>query len=154
MPSALLSRGLVTWTCLPSNVYSPLSKEWMPAIPLIRVLLPAPLSPTSAVTLPGVTSRSTPRRTWTGPKLLLTPRRLNSGSADDVGRASSAAMVDEGPPGRDALRRRAERNCASVRVCATWLRPVRRWRDLPEDGTVPPPICCWFVFGVTGCPPA
>ena len=46
-----------------------LSKAWMPAMPLIRVLLPAPLSPTSAVTWPGRTSKSTPRRTCTAPKL-------------------------------------------------------------------------------------
>ncbi len=31
--------GLETWTGLPSKVLSPASKEWMPAIPLIRVRL-------------------------------------------------------------------------------------------------------------------
>src|ERR1044072_2646575 len=47
---------------------------------LINVDLPAPLSPTSAVTSPARTSRSTSRRTWTAPKLLLIPRRDSSGS--------------------------------------------------------------------------
>ena len=46
--------GAVDVTGWPSKVYSPSSKAWMPAMPLIRVLLPAPLSPTSAVTSPGV----------------------------------------------------------------------------------------------------
>src|SRR5664279_1856979 len=52
----------------------------MPAIPLIRVDLPAPLSPTSAVTLPEKASRSTPFSTWTAPKLLLIPLRLSKAS--------------------------------------------------------------------------
>ena len=42
---------------------------------LINVLLPAPLSPTRAVTFPAYTSRSTSFRTCTGPKDLLTPRK-------------------------------------------------------------------------------
>jgi hypothetical protein len=42
--------GLVTVTSSPANVYRPESRVWMPAIPLISVLLPAPLSPTRAVT--------------------------------------------------------------------------------------------------------
>ena len=52
-PERVGLRGLWTVTGSPSKRYSPLSKAWMPAMPLIRVLLPAPLSPTSAVTLPG-----------------------------------------------------------------------------------------------------
>src|SRR4051812_7011659 len=50
----------------------------MPATHLISVLFPAPLSPTRAVTSPGRTSKSTSRRTWTAPKLLLIPRRDSS----------------------------------------------------------------------------
>src|SRR5690349_8157751 len=46
----------------------------MPAIALTRVDLPAPLSPTSAVTSPGYTWKSTSCSTCTTPKLLLTPR--------------------------------------------------------------------------------
>ena len=72
--------GVVHVTGWPSKGYSPLSKAWMPAMPLIRVLLPAPLSPTSAVTWPGRTSRSTSCSTCTAPKLLLTPAQLSSGA--------------------------------------------------------------------------
>src|SRR5450759_672592 len=42
----------------------------MPAMHLIRVDLPAPLSPTSAVTSPARASNATPRSTCTAPKLL------------------------------------------------------------------------------------
>src|SRR5215207_1731748 len=68
------------FTALPSKIISPSSNGWMPATHLINVLLPAPLSPTRAVTSPARTSRSTSRRTWTAPKLLLMPRRDSSGS--------------------------------------------------------------------------
>src|SRR5687767_10274340 len=105
MPSALASRGPCTWTGLPSKVYSPSSKAWIPAIPLIRVLLPAPLSPTSAVTWPARTSRSTPRSTCTAPKLFWMLRRLSSGvlaSAPGEGARASAVMrVLSMEPGRD-----------------------------------------------------
>ena len=42
----------------------------MPAMHFTTVDFPAPLSPTSAVTSPGYTWKSTSWRTWTGPKLL------------------------------------------------------------------------------------
>src|SRR5512135_364400 len=53
----------------------------MPATPLIRVHLPAPLSPTRAVTSPARASKSTPLSTSTAPKLFWMPRRLSSGAA-------------------------------------------------------------------------
>ena len=87
--------GPCTVTGWPSKRYSPSSKAWMPAMPLIRVLLPAPLSPTSAVTWPARTSRSTPRSTWTAPKLFWMLRRLSSGvvaSAPGEGARASAVM--------------------------------------------------------------
>src|ERR1700742_3582268 len=62
----------------PSKTISPESNGWIPATHLIRVLFPAPLSPTRAVTSPARTSKSTSRRTWTAPKLLLIPRRDSS----------------------------------------------------------------------------
>src|SRR4051794_12361932 len=82
MPSAAATRGSVKVTGFPSKVTLPLSMLWIPAMHFTRVDLPAPLSPTSAVTSPGYTARSTSRRTWTGPKLLLTPRisRIGSGT--------------------------------------------------------------------------
>src|SRR3954451_768306 len=43
--------------------------------------LPAPLSPTSAVTCPAYAEKSTPFRTWTGPKLLLMCRISRMGSS-------------------------------------------------------------------------
>src|SRR5690242_8583228 len=46
----------------------------------MSVDLPAPLSPTSAVTCPAQASRSTPLRTCTAPKLFWIPRRLSSGA--------------------------------------------------------------------------
>src|SRR5918911_237241 len=52
----------------------------MPAIPLMSVDLPAPLSPTSAVTCPAQASRLTPLSTCTAPKLFWIPRRLSRGA--------------------------------------------------------------------------
>src|SRR4051794_17453909 len=51
----------------------------MPATHLVRVDLPAPLSPTSAMTSPDRARKSTPRRACTAPKRLWTPRSSNSG---------------------------------------------------------------------------
>src|SRR6478735_4587432 len=93
MPRALLSFGLCTVTGLPSKVYSPASKLWMPAMPLIRVLLPAPLSPTNAVTRPGRMSISTPRNTSTAPKLLLTARSESRGAVGSATGTGSAAVI-------------------------------------------------------------
>src|ERR1700712_660870 len=47
---------------------------------LTRVDLPAPLSPTSAVTSPSLAVKSTLRSTSTGPKLLFIPRNCMIGS--------------------------------------------------------------------------
>src|SRR5262245_39104871 len=52
----------------------------MPATHLTSVDLPAPLSPTSAVTSPARTVKSTPCSTCTGPKCLSTPRSCRIGS--------------------------------------------------------------------------
>src|SRR6266536_3029117 len=51
----------------------------MPATHLIRVDLPAPLSPTSAITWPAFTWKSTWSSATTAPKCLDTPRSSNSG---------------------------------------------------------------------------
>src|SRR4051794_36619659 len=96
MPRALASLGPCTFTGWPAKKYSPSSKAWMPAMPLMRVLLPAPLSPTSAVTWPGRTSRSTPRSTCTAPKLFWMPRRLSIGSTDADCPDFSGASTDTG----------------------------------------------------------
>src|SRR3954465_2931529 len=80
MPSAAASCGLWIDTARPSKRTSPLSMLLIPAMHFTSVDLPAPLSPTSAVTSPAFTVRSTSWRTCTGPKLLFSFRISRSGS--------------------------------------------------------------------------
>src|SRR3954467_5007525 len=80
MPRSAASLGPRMWASCPLNRTAPGWCGWVPAMPLTRVDLPAPLSPTSAVTSPGYTSKSTSCRTWTGPKLLLSRRAVRIGS--------------------------------------------------------------------------
>src|SRR2546430_779895 len=61
-------------TVSPSIRISPASMGWMPATHLISVDLPAPLSPTSAITSPLRTSRSTSVSACTEPNDFETPR--------------------------------------------------------------------------------
>src|SRR4051812_38950887 len=63
----------------PSKKVSPLSVACVPATHLTRVDLPAPLSPTSAITSPCRTSKSTSVSAWTEPKALLMLRSSRSG---------------------------------------------------------------------------
>src|SRR5918998_3143770 len=65
----------------PLNTISPESIGWIPAMHLIRVDLPAPLSPTSAITSPGATWKSTSYRAWTAPKLFETRRSSRTGDS-------------------------------------------------------------------------
>ena len=58
---------------------SPSSGSHSPETVLISEDLPAPLSPTNAVTLPACTVRSTLLRARTGPKDLVTPRSSSRG---------------------------------------------------------------------------
>src|SRR5207248_10931484 len=60
----------------------PTSSEWIPALHLISVDFPAPLSPTSAITSPARTSKSTPLRASTEPKLLNISRSSSVGGED------------------------------------------------------------------------
>ena len=57
---------------------------WMPATHLISVDLPAPLSPTSAITSPARTSKSTSVSACTEPKLFEMPRSSSSGGRSSV----------------------------------------------------------------------
>src|SRR5580704_6233761 len=79
MPRFAASFGECKWTGLPFHSIWPLLGSWMPAMHLISVVLPAPLSPTRAVTWPTGTSRSTPVSACTGPNDLPMPRRLSRG---------------------------------------------------------------------------
>src|SRR5436190_24253277 len=67
------------WTSLPSKRISPLSAVCVPAMHLISVDLPAPLSPTSAITSPCRTSKSTSLSAWTEPNDFVTPRSWRRG---------------------------------------------------------------------------
>src|SRR5687768_7237875 len=79
MPSRAASLGPWMFTGSPSKRISPLSLGWMPAMHLISVDLPAPLSPTSAMTSPFDTWKSTSNSAWTAPKLLETPTSSRTG---------------------------------------------------------------------------
>src|SRR5918999_693398 len=79
MPRRAASLGPWMFTSWPSKRISPLSNGWMPAMHLISVDLPAPLSPTSAMTSPLRTWKSTSNSAWTAPKLLETPTRSRTG---------------------------------------------------------------------------
>src|SRR5450755_1218413 len=78
MPRAVASLGPCKWIGVPFHSISPLLGSQIPEMVLISVDLPAPLSPTRAVTWPSGMSRSTPASACTGPKLLPTLRRLSS----------------------------------------------------------------------------
>src|SRR3954447_23755588 len=95
MPSLLASVGPWIATGSPSNSTSPAPIGWVPATHLISVDLPAPLSPTSAVTSPARTVKSTPCSTCTGPKCLSTPRscRIGSVTTTPPGRSGCAAGI-------------------------------------------------------------
>src|SRR6476661_432407 len=65
----------------------------MPEIALIKVDLPAPLSPTSATTSPCPTSKSTSVSARTAPKLLLTPFSSSRGVFDPAAGSVAVASV-------------------------------------------------------------
>src|SRR6266508_5873025 len=69
----------------------------MPEMVLMRVDLPAPLSPTSAVTWPAWAAKSTALSACTAPKRLLTPRSSRSGVL--VATAPPSGMGRRGVPG-------------------------------------------------------
>src|SRR6478672_6958892 len=79
IPSLAASFGPWIETSLPSKRISPLSGVCAPAMHLISVDLPAPLSPTSAITSPRRTSRSTSDSASTEPKVLVMERSSRRG---------------------------------------------------------------------------
>ena len=80
IPRSRASCGVWMSTGLPPKRISPLSGGCTPTSVLTSVLLPAPLSPTSATTSCGYTVKLTPRRACTRPKLLTTSRASSTGS--------------------------------------------------------------------------
>src|SRR5688500_17228575 len=90
-------------TSWPSKNTSPVSAEWMPATHLMSVDLPAPLSPTSAITSPGWTAKSTSVSACTDPKLLEIPRSSSRGVGAEavVMDAVVGGGAPSGPPPPD-----------------------------------------------------
>src|SRR5438445_7585639 len=80
------------FTGFPSKRISPASIGWMPATHLISVDLPAPLSPTRAMTSPARTSKSTSVSAWTEPKDFEMPRSSRMG----VSFTGSPVLTTEG----------------------------------------------------------
>src|SRR4029450_12462384 len=70
----------------------------MPAMHLMRVDLPAPLSPTRAMTSPGETWKSTSNRACTAPKLFETPFSSRIGGLSVTLSTLLRVPVDDGPP--------------------------------------------------------
>src|SRR5215213_8566471 len=85
---------------------------------LTNVDLPAPLSPTSAVTSPGYAEKLTSRRTCTGPKLLSIPRTSSRGVAAVTALLSQAAIRDRHRGRRWRSRTRDHLMPASVHLAA------------------------------------
>src|SRR5829696_5494768 len=79
MPRSRASCGEANSTLSPSKTISPESGGNTPVMTLIRVDLPAPLSPIRATTSPRRTSKSTPLRACTAPKDLSIPLTRSSG---------------------------------------------------------------------------
>src|SRR5690242_13283783 len=74
----------------------------MPATHFTSVDLPAPLSPTSAVTSPGYTAKSTSWSTCTAPKLLLMPSTRRIGSVTPTSAPLAVGARQRGPPPDDS----------------------------------------------------
>src|SRR5215203_5205790 len=103
MPRRAASFG--PWICTgwPSKRISPLSNGWIPAMHLISVDLPAPLSPTSAMTSPLDTWKSTSNSAWTAPNLFETPCSSRTGVSVTISAPPRPRRI-RGRPGRDAPR--------------------------------------------------
>src|SRR6187551_930991 len=81
----------------------------MPAMHLISVDLPAPLSPTRAITSPARTSKSTPSSAVTDPKLFETPRVSSLGVAVLAVAGPTLVALTRWTPGRDGRGARPSR---------------------------------------------
>src|SRR3954454_14375004 len=88
----------------------------MPAMPLISVDLPAPLSPTRAMTSPAKARKSTSCSACTAPKCLDTPRSSSTGRSPFTCAAVSVTRLlrIEKEEGRGAGRRPSRTACTLV----------------------------------------
>ena len=91
MPRSTASRGPLSTTGSPSSSSAPVVGVSIPARIFISVDFPAPFSPNSAVTRPGMTSKSTPRRACVAPKTLLISRARMTGAVATLMRPSPAS---------------------------------------------------------------
>ena len=105
-----------------------------PAMHLISVDLPAPLSPTSAITSPRRTSKSTSVSAWTEPNDLVTPRSSRRGVSLTQGVSHTTGDGRRRPEGR--LRRRSvdastcSTACTSPLQTSLFFRKPRREEQL------------------------
>src|SRR5438128_12512634 len=93
----------------------------MPATHFVSTVLPAPLSPHSAVTWPDGSSRSTWYSAWTGPKCLSSSLIWSSDSELAAARATAAVITSPlicpaGKRRRRRLRRRRQRRLPAGEV--------------------------------------
>ena len=90
-------------TASPPKTISPESKPWIPATHLMRVVLPAPLSPTSAITSPSRTSKSTSVSACTDPYDFVIPRSWRSGGVSLTQAFPTHGTVGGAPPGASTV---------------------------------------------------
>src|SRR4051794_3818626 len=90
MPSRLASSGEWIWTGFPKSSTSPRSARYTPARTFIRLVLPAPFSPSSAWISPRSTSSEAPAIATTSPKRFSILRSATAG-----GFTKSEALVGE-----------------------------------------------------------
>src|SRR6185437_9280389 len=121
---------------------SPWSCCQMPEIVLISVLLPAPLSPTSAVTWPTGTSRLMSVRARTGPKFLPTPTRRSSGSSPLLGAVAGASAK--------AASARPAAISASTAAVSAWAAASSAWTAAVSAAASP--VSAGASPPVPGCP--
>src|SRR6185437_3038532 len=134
---------------------SPWSCCQMPEIVLISVLLPAPLSPTSAVTWPTGTSRLMSVRARTGPKFLPTPTRRSSGWSPllpAVAGASAGASAKAASACPAAI-------SASTAAVSAWAAAFSAWTAAVSAGASPvsagaSPACGGWPDSGAGARPA
>src|SRR5215210_3272841 len=120
MPRAFDSAGVENLTTSPRSSISPSSGVWTPERIFIRVLLPAPFSPTSPWISPGNSSKSTLSSAVAPPNRLVTPRNARIGP----GLFCSDASID-GSVGRSAGSVAVVSAMISRLACPTLLSQLR-----------------------------